>query len=86
MGNYRPHPGTYPDMWNFQPDDTEDAFYIVTEATINEIMERALDYWGVDGFKDIRITAEHIHTRNIRYDLHDSGDWDTFLKIERVKE
>lgn len=86
MAKYQPYPHTYPSMWNFQPDDAEDYFYIRDEATIKEITERALDYWGVAGFTGIRIIPENIHTRCVTYDRHDPSDWDNFLKIERIEE
>lgn len=85
MGHYRPHPSIYPLMWNFQPDDTDESFYMLASATYNEIKEKAQEKWGSGGFSDLSITPERIHTRCIGHDNPEDCDYDTFLLIERIK-
>lgn len=70
----------------FQPDDTENTFYLDTQLfshEITEIKELAKQKFpGYDG--ELKITAEYIHTRCLYYDLYDRGDYDIFLVISKV--
>lgn len=82
MGNYTDGRG----VPCFMPDDTETCFYIIVGTDLGDIMERAKRKFGEDiTLDDIDITAEHIHTDAIGYDLHDPSDWTEFLKISDAR-
>jgi hypothetical protein len=70
---------------NYQPDDTENCFFIQGSASIAEIKERLRQKWPGVSMDNIRITPEHIQTRCLGYDLYDYFDYDDFLCIERIK-
>jgi hypothetical protein len=57
-------PGT--SIQDFQPDDTEDTFFLSTEfeaPSMSDIARHAMAKWGRDVIlDDVKIRAEHIHT------------------------
>lgn len=78
----RKHPGG--SIKSFEPDETDDAFYIALSENLHVIMERICTKWPGISLEDIRIEAEYINTDCIGYDLHDPSDWTNYLKIERT--
>lgn len=85
MAKYLPYPDTHKDLWNFHPDDGDESFYVEDHISMSQLLARAHAKWP-DGFADLDIKAEHIHTRCIYYDLHCPGDYDCFLLVTRIKE
>lgn len=66
----------------FQPDDTENTFYIPYSASLSDIVEQVKEKFGSEvDFEDVTITPEYIHTHALGYDLYDASDYDNFLKI-----
>lgn len=79
MGYSYRNGGQIKDFW---PDDTPTVFFIAQSATLEEIIERARERFGNDvQFKDLSISAQHIHTSCLTYDLHDSSDYTEFLEV-----
>jgi len=73
---------------DFWPDDTESTIYVdASQApTLNDLLAQAQEKWGEDiELSDVRITAEHIHTRCLGYDLHDPSDYDDFVVLTYTK-
>jgi len=68
----------------FRPDDTATEFYLHTSATVEDILLAIKLKWSEISLGDVEISAEHIHTRCLTYDLYDSGDYTDFLKISRT--
>lgn len=69
------------------PENTETTLYIRSgyNLTLAELIEYARLHFKDDVDLDtLTITAEHIHTRCIGYDLYDGSDWDEYIVIERV--
>ena len=83
MSLYQPNPSKYPEMWSFLPDETDNEFYIVREASITEIMELANEKWQGE-WKDLVIRSEYIHTDCIYYDLYNPSDYTEYLCINRI--
>jgi hypothetical protein len=73
---------TVRDYW---PDDTDDSFYVEVTTTMADILERATAKWGTVDLTKLLITAEHVHTKYLGYDLYDPTDWTNFLCITRNK-
>jgi len=68
----------------FRPADTDTEFYLHTSANIEDILLAIKLKWPKISLGDVEISAEHIHTRCLTYDLYDSGDYTDFLKISRT--
>lgn len=52
--------------------------------SLAELIEMAQAHFGADiDLNDFQITAEHIHTDHIGYDLYDSSDYTNYLVISR---
>lgn len=72
------------EITDFWPDDTDTKFYLAGGASLEEIhAEITARGWSGVPFSEIQITAEHIHTHCLGYDLYDAGDYTTFIAIER---
>lgn len=69
----------------FEPDNGPEHFYLECSASIIEIAQRANDKWP-DGYLDLEITPEYIHTWALGYDRYDPSDYTNYLRIERIKE
>lgn len=72
----------------FWPDDTENRIYIdggwmASGTSLQELMERAAEKWPGISPADITISAEHIHTDCLGYDLYDPGDYTEFIILSR---
>ena len=83
MGYYTAFNGTR----SFEPDDTAECMYLLSDfyTTLNEILDKAKEKWP-DGWKDLDIRPEHIHTRCLGYDCYDHSDYDNYFRITRIKE
>jgi len=81
MGHYKDSRG----IDSFEPDDTDEEFYIANSATLSDIMDRAKVKWP-DGWADLDIESEYINTDCLYYDRYDPGDYTRYLKITRIKE
>lgn len=84
MGKY-----TYRGVECFSPDNDENTLYLNNYGdSLVEVRAKIIEHFGVSAEEaetDFAITAEHIHTRCIGLDYHDSGDWDTFIVAKRVQ-
>lgn len=67
----------------FWPDDTDTEFYIMSSATLEDIIEQAKAKWPQADFSNITIEAEHVHTDCLGHDQYDGGDYTDFLCITR---
>lgn len=85
MAKYQPSPIASPNLWNFEPDDNAESFYIEEQTSMSDLLSKAHAKWP-DGFADLVVSAEYIHTRSITYDLYDPTDYDCFLLVTRIKE
>lgn len=66
----------------YWPDNDENTLFIAeNELTLEELCERAKDYFGDRYDEKIIITFEKIHTSCIDYDLYDPADWTDFTII-----
>lgn len=73
----------------FEPDDTEDVMYLSCglfepTVTLTSLLQAAEAKWP-DGWRDLEIVAEHIHTEWIGFDMLDLADYTNYLKITRIK-
>ncbi len=72
----------------FQPDDTDDEFYIATDwesVGLSEILEKIKEKWPDLALSDVYIEAKHIHTDCLGFDSYDPGDWTNFICVSRKK-
>ena len=76
----------------FWPDDTDTEIYIAAGGMFapainlgDLLVERIYEKWEGASLNNIEITAEHIHTDCLGYDLYDPGDYTTFIKITRLQ-
>ncbi len=75
---------------DFQPDNTDTELYIDVSTmgegpiAISALLNKIREKWPDANLDDLTITAQHIHTRCLTYDLHDGRDYDDFLLIERT--
>ena len=69
--------------YEFWPEDTEEEFFLAFGATFEEILDQAIEKWGIasSDFSRIQIEAAYMHTSHLSYDLYDSGDYTNFLCI-----
>ena len=72
----------------FWPDDTENKMYIdagwmASGTSLQELLEKATEKWPGISLADITISAEHIHTDCLGYDLYDPGDYTEFIILSR---
>jgi hypothetical protein len=71
---------------DFCPDNTDTVLWIQTGnngSSLGDVLELASVYFGSKyDLTKITITAEHIHTTHINYDLYDSSDYIYFIKLE----
>lgn len=65
----------------FWPDDTRDTLYL-TESDLDSIAERTTEKWPGIRSDEILISAEHIQTNAIGYDLYDSSDYTNFVVVK----
>lgn len=74
------------DIRTFWPDDTDTEFYLdATQIwTQAEIQQRIEDRWPGVSNENIVISAQHIHTDCLGYDLYDAGDYTMFIVIRRL--
>jgi hypothetical protein len=72
----------------FWPDDTDTEMYIDAghENTLAELIEKINDKWPGASMSNITMSAEHIHTDCLGYDLYDPGDYTMFIVITRHVE
>lgn len=68
----------------FRPDDTEDTLYFHSDLTIGEIIDFSKRYFGTDDVSNFIVTAEHIHTDCINYDLYDVSDYTNYIRITKA--
>jgi hypothetical protein len=73
--------GTY--IREYQPDDTNDKFYRLSPVSLEELTLQAKDKWP-DGWVDLKISVEHIHTRFVTSSEYDPEDWDYYVVVERT--
>lgn len=75
---------------NFEPDDTEQEFYIEAsyqDIPIAEIILKAKEKWGQDiNIENLCIRPENIHTHCIYYASYDSGDYTDYLVISKFND
>lgn len=73
----------------FRPDNTKDKIYIEGSMryTFSELFDIASEHFEKDYnlLDNIAISAEHIQTRCIGYDIYDPDDYDDFIVMERLK-
>jgi len=69
---------------NYQPDDSDNEFYIAVNASLAEIYDRALEKWPEINMDQIQIYSEYIQTECLYYDCYDSGDYTNFLRISKL--
>lgn len=72
-------------MNTFEPANTKDMIYIPADVAVSldEIIQAAQTQWGASiDMSRIRVTAEHIQTKCLGYDLYDSGDYTNYLCLE----
>jgi hypothetical protein len=74
---------------DFWPDNTDTVLWIQTGnngvfgSSLDDVLELASECFGSKyDLTKITITAEHIHTTHINYDLYDSSDYTHFIKLE----
>ena len=66
----------------FEPDDTEDSFFIADSASLSDIINQAFAKWGNDlDFDKLIIEPQYIHTDCLGYDRYDPGDYTNYLCI-----
>lgn len=69
------------------PKNAPDTLYIhssYSEITFSDMMEQIMDHFGQEiDITTLTFEAEYIHTRCIGHDLHDSGDYDSYLVIRK---
>lgn len=70
---------------DFWPDDTEEKFHISTETSLWDIQDLAERKWP-DGFSDLLIEAQHVHTSCLGYDRYDYFDYTDFIVVTRIKK
>lgn len=80
MGYTYRNNGQIKDFW---PDDDENTIYISEEFSLVEIMYIIKNKWPDYESYDITISAEHIHTSCLTYDLHDGNDYTNFTVIRK---
>lgn len=68
---------------NFWPDDDENTLYLDAsmQLDLEGLMERIRAKWPNVALSSLDISAEHIHTSCLTYDLHDPSDYTTFIKV-----
>lgn len=72
----------------YWPDDTENTLHIdggglASATSLKELLEKATEKWPGVSLDDITISAEHIHTDCLGYDLYDPGDYTEFIILRR---
>lgn len=70
----------------FWPDDTENIKHIAYGCSLARIQTLILEWWPTAKPEEISITTDYIQTDCLTYDLYDSGDWKSFIVIERNVE
>ncbi|MBI4992055.1 MAG: hypothetical protein HZB99_02450 [Candidatus Harrisonbacteria bacterium] len=71
------------------PKDTKDTLYIESSynsINLGELWGKIQLKWPSITMKELEITAEHIHTDHLSYDLYDSSDYTNFLCITASPE
>lgn len=84
---YHTRPGTMGHTIQcFTPDNSDWELYIDASEhpTLREILERARAHFRAPqiDYDDLDITAEHLHTDCLGYDIYDSYDYTTYLLIK----
>lgn len=68
---------------NFTPDDTDNEFYITSDASLSDIMKRCQEKWGENvAWDNITIHSEYIQCYCLGYGRYDPGDYENYLKVE----
>jgi hypothetical protein len=70
---------------DFWPDDSEETFYIGYTSNLSEILYTADKKWP-EGFSNLVIGADHIHTTCLGYGKYDPFDHTNFIVVTRVKK
>lgn len=65
----------------FWPDNTRDTLYL-TEIDLDSMAEQTVEKWPGIRSDEIHISAEHIHTNAIGYDLYVSSDHTDFVVVK----
>ena len=69
---------------NFWPQNNENTLYIEGDClSLGEIAKMAKEKWPNTDLSDLRVSAEHIHTHCLGYDLYDPADWTDFIVISK---
>lgn len=76
------------DIVDYTPDNDQDILYIRSNSEINldDLIDQIEDHFGTRDLSKFSISSEYIHTRCIYYDIFDSGDYDNYIIITRIKE
>jgi hypothetical protein len=68
----------------FEPDDTNDTFYLPYASSMEDIFDRAKEKFGLCIKMDqVTISVEHIHTRCLGYDAYDGADWTDYIVVTK---
>ena len=71
---------------NVWPQNDENTLYIESDFyDLDEIINQAKEKWPNVAISDLGVSAEHIHTSCLDYDLYDSSDWTNFIVIRNIK-
>lgn len=71
---------------NFWPQNDENTLYIDSDFyNLGEIIDLAKEKWPDVDFFNLMVSAEHIHTHCLGYDLYDPSDWTNFIVIRKTK-
>jgi hypothetical protein len=79
---------------SFTPENTKDMLYIranYSSVNLSDLLSQIRSHFGIKDddefyypvYEDFEITAEHIHTDCIGYDLYDASDYTNYIVIER---
>lgn len=72
----------------FWPDDTDTKMYIngglMSSTNLQELLEKAQEKWPGISLDQIEISAEHIQTDCLGYDLYDPNDYTQFIVLRKT--
>jgi hypothetical protein len=69
---------------DFEPDNDENALYLYGDnIDLEYLMESIKEYFGDNDLSKYSISAEHIHTSCLGYDLYDSSDYSNYIVIHK---
>lgn len=70
------------DLW---PQNDENTLYIESDFyDLEEIINQAKEKWPNVNISNLEVSAEHIHTSCLNYDLYDPSDWTNFIVIRKI--